>query len=429
MLALIRGQKMPLSSVLAHSEKLSIRFNGAANGLVLDLAAFGLDVHAKLSDDRYMLFYNQPVSPCRAIEFQAESAEFSLDLSKLSNRIDKIVFTLTVDGQASMQQLAHSSLQILDAARCVVAEFAFDGSMFQQEKALMLAELYQKDGVWRFAAVGQGFNGGLAALVQHFGGEVADEPIQATPTPVATPVTPSISLEKKVAQHAPQLVNLAKKAAVSLEKKQLTQVKAQVGLVLDASGSMHQQYVKGRVQEVIERLLPLAVHFDDDGSLECWAFGEKTTQLSSVSLKNVQGYVEHSDAGWKKWRVGARFNEEPIAIKAVIDFYRNNMSQGVPVYILFISDGGVSSASSRKIRELITEAAKLPIFWQFVGIGGSRYGILEELDDLSGRVVDNCNFFALDDLHDVSEEALYDRLLNEFPQWLTDARRQGILVG
>lgn len=54
MLALIRGQKMPLSSVLANSEKLSIRFNGAANGLVLDLAAFGLDAQAKLSDDRYM---------------------------------------------------------------------------------------------------------------------------------------------------------------------------------------------------------------------------------------------------------------------------------------------------------------------------------------------------------------------------------------
>jgi len=428
MLSLIRGQKTPLSTVLAHSKKFSIKFNTTANGLVLDVAAFGLDAQAKLSDDRYMLFYNQPMSPCQAIEFQAESAEFSLDLGLLPSSIDKIVFTLTVDGQASMQQLAHSRLQILDAERRVVAEFAFDGTMFQQEKALMLAELYQKDGIWRFAAVGQGFNGGLAALVQHFGGEVADEPTQAAPTPATTPVTPSISLEKKVAEHAPQLVNLAKKAAVSLEKKKLTQVKAQVGLVLDASGSMHQQYVKGRVQEVIERLLPLAVHFDDDGCLECWAFGEKTTQLSSVHLKNVQGYVEQTNSGWKKWQVGARFNEEPIAIKAVIDFYQKNRAQGVPVYILFISDGGVSSGNSRKIRELITNAAALPIFWQFVGIGGSRYGILEELDDLSGRIVDNCDFFALNDLHDIDEQTLYDRLLNEFPQWLTDAKRQGILA-
>ena len=428
MLSLVRGQKTPLSAVLASSKRFSIRFNNTANGLVLDVSAFGLDAQAKLSDDRYMLFYNQPVSPCRAIELQATASEFLIDLDQLPHSIDKIVFTLTVDGQASMQQLAHSSLQILDATRRVVAEFAFDGSMFQQEKALMLAELYQKTGIWRFAAVGQGFNGGLAALVQHFGGEVAEESASATPAPLAAPTSPSLSLEKKVAQHAPQLVNLAKKASVSLEKKKLSQVKAQVGLVLDSSGSMHQQYVKGRVQEVIERLLPLAVHFDDDGSLECWAFGEKTTQLDSVDLKNVQGYVEQTNAGWKKWKVGARYNEEAIAIKAVIDFYKKNAIQGVPVYILFISDGGVSSANSRKMCELITEAAKLPIFWQFVGIGGSNYGILEELDDLEGRVVDNCNFFALDDLHDVSEEALYDRLLNEFPQWLIDAKRQGILT-
>jgi hypothetical protein len=191
---------------------------------------------------------------------------------------------------------------------------------------------------------------------------------------------------------------------------------------------MHQQYVKGRVQEVIERLLPLAVHFDDDGSLECWAFGEKTTQLSSVTLTNIQGYVEKTDAGWKKWKVGARYNEEAVAIKAVIDFYKKNAVKGIPVYILFISDGGIGSANSRKIQELITDAAKLPIFWQFVGVGGSNYGILEKLDDLSGRVVDNCNFFALDDLHDVSEEVLYDRLLDEFPQWLLDVKRLGILT-
>ncbi len=53
---------------------------------------------------------------------------------------------------------------------------------------------------------------------------------------------------------------------------------------------------------------------------------------------------------------------------------------------------------------------------------------LEKLDHLSGRIVDNCSFFALDDLHDVSEEALYDRLLNEFPSWLDQAHSQGILT-
>ena len=53
----------------------------------------------------------------------------------------------------------------------------------------MLFELYRKDGGWRCMAVGQGFNGGLDALVAHFGGEVAQ--------PAAEPAAaPKISLSK-----------------------------------------------------------------------------------------------------------------------------------------------------------------------------------------------------------------------------------------
>lgn len=424
MRSMIRGQKEKLATLLPHGGVCSVYFRPNSQGMVFDVAAFGLDQQHRLSDERYMTFYNQPQTPCGAVRFQSpqpQTHEFVIDVSKLPAHIDKIVLTLTIDGMQTMRMIAPQVLQLRNAQQQVVAEFAFEGQMFDQEKALMLFEFYKKDQIWRCAAVGQGFNGGLAALVQHFGGEVDT----SAPAPAPAPVT--ISLEKKIEKQAPQLLSLAKKASVSLEKKKLETVKAQVALVLDSSGSMHQQYAKGRVQEVINRLLPLAVHFDDDGSVECWAFGEKTTQLTSIGLANVQGYVEHSDAGWKKWKVGARYNEEAIAIKAVIDFYQKNAIRGVPVYVLFISDGGIDSANSRKMRELITHAAKLPMFWQFVGIGGANYGILERLDDLSGRVIDNCNFFALDDLHDVSEEALYDRLLHEFPQWLGAARQQRIV--
>lgn len=77
--------------------------------------------------------------------------------------------------------------------------------------------------------------------------------------------------------------------------------------------------------------------------------------------------------------------------------------------------------------QLIIEAASLPIYWQYVGLGGRNYGILERLDNLPGRLVDNCGFFALDDLHDITEEALYDKLMLEFPTWLKDAKAKGII--
>jgi len=94
--------------------------------------------------------------------------------------------------------------------------------------------------------------------------------------------------------------------------------------------------------------------------------------------------------------------------------------------VIFISDGGVQA--NKEIERLIVDASKLPIFWQFIGLGGSNYGILERLDAMPGRVVDNCNFFALDDIHSVGEQELYERLLTEFPQWLKDAREKRIVV-
>ena len=94
-------------------------------------------------------------------------------------------------------------------------------------------------------------------------------------------------------------------------------------------------------------------------------------------------------------------------------------------FVIFISDGGVQA--NKEIERLIVDASKLPIFWQFIGLGGSNYGVLERLDSMSGRVVDNCNFFSLDDIHSISEQELYERLLTEFPQWLRDAREKKII--
>lgn len=282
----------------------------------------------------------------------------------------------------------------------------------------MVADIYRKNGEWRIASNLQGYNAGLDALVVHFGGEVADAPPPAPAAPAR------ISLEKKIADAAPQLISLAKKAQVSLEKAKLTDTKARVGLVLDASGSMNPQYTRGHVQEVVDRLIPLAVHFDDDGALDCWAFGAKPQQLNAVTLENFQNFIKTDHGGWKDWELGSRINDEPKAMRMVIDYYKKSGDK-TPIYILFISDGGVHQ--DREITKLMIEAAKLPIFWQFVGLGGRGYGILEKLDDMGGRVVDNCNFFALDRLDEVPEEKLYDLLMEEFPDWLKAAKGAGIL--
>lgn len=226
---------------------------------------------------------------------------------------------------------------------------------------------------------------------------------------------------KKIEDKAPELVSLAKTAAVSLSKLNLEKTKARVVLVLDASGSMNGRYSGGVVQEIVNRVIPLAVNFDDDAEIDMFAFGDKPVKLPSISLDNFREAIEGK---WKSWDVGARINNELDTMKLVMNDHHEAHASD-PTYVIFISDGGVGSRKA--MQDMIRECSNQAVFWQFMGIGGHNYGALESLDTLDKRTVDNANFFAVDKLNDMSDGELYDALLSEFPDWISAAKQAGIL--
>ncbi|WP_201510387.1 VWA domain-containing protein [Psychrobacter alimentarius] len=426
------GQRLPLSNLaIDDTAPITLKFT-RQSPIEMDISCFALDNTGKLINDDYMVFYNQPASPCGQIKLthydsqpttsKGIQAEFEVNLSKLPANVDSLFFVLSAD--TPLNQIQSLEIGIWQQSQKAQAEYQV--ADFAQQQASMLMQIYRKGGVWRLANVAQGFNGGLAAIVQHFGGDVAEDSdtVSSQPAPSAKINTSKVPLEKVMLEKAPKLVNLAKKVTISLEKRQLQQLTAKVALVLDATGSMNRQYKDGRVQEVVNRLLPLAVSFDDDQALDCWAFGENCAYLGEVGLNNYADFINTVQGGWRNWPLGARTNNEAGVMKAVTDFYKKD-GLDVPVYVLFISDGGVRD--TRGITDIMIRAAKLPIFWQFVGLGGRGYGILKKLDDMAGRVIDNCDFFELDDLDDISEEALYENMLEEFPSWLKEAKQLGIV--
>lgn len=427
------GQRSPLSSLtIDDTAPITLKFT-RQSPIEMDISCFALDAAGKLINDDYMVFYNQPTLPCGQIKLthyesqpttsKGIQAEFEINLSKLPANVDSLFFVLSAD--TPLNQIQTLEIGIWQQSQKVQAEY--QAADFAQQQASMLMQLYRKGDVWRLANVAQGFNGGLAAIVQHFGSDVAEDDSHdstSQPTPSAKINTSKVPLEKVMLEKAPKLVNLAKKATISLEKRQLQQLTAKFALVLDATGSMNRQYKDGRVQEVVNRLLPLAVSFDDDQALDCWAFGENCAYLGEVGLGNYADFIDTVQGGWRNWPLGARTNNEAGVMKAVTDFYKKD-GLDVPVYVLFISDGGVRD--TRGITDIMIRAAKLPIFWQFVGLGGSSYGILKKLDHMTGRLLDNCSFFELDDLDDVSEEVLYENMLEEFPSWLKEAREIGLI--
>jgi stress response protein SCP2/uncharacterized protein (AIM24 family) len=171
-----RGHKARISDLTAGTD-LYVGVQISAPGLTFDISCFGLDADERLSDDRYFVFFNQPKSPEEAIQLlgaQAGDTEsFRVTLDRIPPQIHKLSFTATIDGAGQMSQINPGYLRIVAGGE-EVARYAFNGSEFTTERAVMLGDFYLKD-VWRFAAVGQGFDGGLEALLKNFGGEVLEE--------------------------------------------------------------------------------------------------------------------------------------------------------------------------------------------------------------------------------------------------------------
>jgi len=172
-----KGQREPLEKLLqqpvAGVFELGLHCWGVPGAI--DYACFGVDADGRLSDDRYLVFYNQPATPCGAIGLHTRLGEsrFACRLSLLPASIERLVFTATIDGDGIMRQLVNGYLRFIVQDR-EAARFAFTGSDCADEKALITGEIYRHAATWRFSAVAQGFDGGLAALVKHFGAEVTD---------------------------------------------------------------------------------------------------------------------------------------------------------------------------------------------------------------------------------------------------------------
>ncbi|MFE7168064.1 vWA domain-containing protein [Streptomyces sp. NPDC057616] len=236
----------------------------------------------------------------------------------------------------------------------------------------------------------------------------------------------AISL-KKVEETAPALVSLYKSAGVSLHRHGLEGTRAAVYLVVDHSGSMKPYYKDGSVQALADRVLGLSAHLDDDGRVPVVFFSTDVDAETDIALAGHEGSIERIVAGLG--HMGK--TSYHLAMDAVIDHYLDSGSTA-PALVVFQTDGGPINKLAAE--RYLCKAAKLPLFWQFVGFGdpGSKqFDFLRRLDELAvpdRRVVDNAGFFhAGADPAKVSDAELYDRLVGEFPKWLVAARAQGIL--
>lgn len=148
----------------------------------LDASAFLLNAQGKCRQDTDFIFYNNLRSPEGSVEHTGDNRtgegdgddeQIKVHLDKVPTDVDRIAITVTIhDAETRRQNFG----QVTNAFVRLVDEdlgkeiLRFDlGEDFSIETAVVFCELYKSGREWKFNAVGSGYQGGLAALVNAYG--------------------------------------------------------------------------------------------------------------------------------------------------------------------------------------------------------------------------------------------------------------------
>lgn len=187
---LSKGQRVSLDKNMTHA-LIGLgwdtnRYDGGYD-FDLDACAFMLGANGKVRKDEDFVFYGNLESPEGAVrhtgdnltgEGEGDDEVLIIDFTKVPADVQKIAITVTIyDAQVRNQNFGQVSNAYVRVAKMAnendmvgIEELKFDlAEEFSIETALVVCEIYRKDGDWKFNAVGAGYQGGLEALCRNYG--------------------------------------------------------------------------------------------------------------------------------------------------------------------------------------------------------------------------------------------------------------------
>lgn len=185
MTAMTPGSNLPLNTVRVTVD--------VAAPVRLDVSGLLLAADGKVRSDADFIFFNQPAGPGVAYRSGGGTTPDSItvDTGSVPPGIERIVITASPDAAGQTFQGIEPTATVRDAASGAVIA-TFTPPQLGTETALVVVEVYQRGGVWKVRAVGQGYANGLAGIATDFGVSVEDEPAPAAAAaPVAPPMPPA----------------------------------------------------------------------------------------------------------------------------------------------------------------------------------------------------------------------------------------------
>ena len=148
----------------------------------LDASVFLLSDQGKVRADSDFIFYNNLTSSCGSVVHQGDNRTGEgdgddeaviIDLPAVPSDVAKIAVTVTIHDAAArgqnFGQVANAFIRVVDSgSNEEVARYDLSED-YSIETAMIFGEIYRHGGEWKFKAIGQGYEGGLAAMAGNFG--------------------------------------------------------------------------------------------------------------------------------------------------------------------------------------------------------------------------------------------------------------------
>lgn len=177
-----KGQKAPLTADRAPGIlKACFGWNAANAQCDADVSAFLLGAGGKVIGDSWFVFYGQTQSPDKCCRFEhgpaTDRESITVDLRHLNPNVKKIVFVLTIHEAFAKRlhfgMMKDAYVRILDQNQTEIVSFQMQ-EYYSNVISMMIGEIYQYNGSWKFNAVGNGVAKDLAGLCALYGVEVTD---------------------------------------------------------------------------------------------------------------------------------------------------------------------------------------------------------------------------------------------------------------
>ncbi|MEW2518530.1 TerD family protein [Actinacidiphila alni] len=179
---MVKGGNVGLAALSedAGAVVVSLAWSSASGDGDADVSVLLLDADGKVRGDGDFYFYNNPAAPDGSVQLLGKTPtesgsedRISLDLTAVPPDVSRIVLAASRYAGARFGDLDDLCLTLADRVGDALLRFAIEDA--GAISAVIFGELYRRDGGWKFRAVGQGYDSGLAGLATDFGIDVDDE--------------------------------------------------------------------------------------------------------------------------------------------------------------------------------------------------------------------------------------------------------------